>query len=78
MAVVDFQESLRARVNQMADEQMALQEMLPTLPIGKVPEHLKKMQEHAELLSRLASRLYPQSADPGPMRHAPCTSQEER
>jgi hypothetical protein len=55
--VVDFYECLRARVNRLADEQLAMQEALPNVPRNEVTAYLDALQKHADKLSRLASRL---------------------
>ena len=57
MSVANFQDHIRARVCQMADEQLAMQERLMSLPDHEVVPFLKKMEEHAIELSQLASRL---------------------
>ena len=61
----DFNEGLRARLSQMAVEQMTMQEAVMNLPKHLVAQHLKKMEQHADEMSRLASRLY--GDDPSPL-----------
>lgn len=58
MTVVDFKEAIRARLSQMSDELMLMQEAVTDLPDSQVAEHCRKMDEHARIMSKLASRLY--------------------
>ena len=61
MSVVNFQELLRARVSQMADEQMAMQEALMNVPPSGLRAYLAQMEEHAIVLSQMAARLEDES-----------------
>lgn len=55
--VIEFDAALRARVNAMANEQLAMQEALPSIPPAQVVAYLDRMDAHADSLSRLAARL---------------------
>lgn len=56
-------QDLRYRVNEMADEQLALQKALHDLPRWKACAHIELMERHAIKLSRLAARLYGERHD---------------
>ena len=55
--VVDLRESIRARVSRMANEQVAMQELMPSIPPSKIKAFTDRMEAHAIELSRLASML---------------------
>jgi hypothetical protein len=50
-------EALHAQVARMADEQLWMQEVLPTVPALAVPGFVKMMERHAIELSKLAGQL---------------------
>lgn len=56
------QEDLRALVNRMADEQLSMQERMPSIPQRYLKEHLDRMDELAARLSRLATELIERSS----------------
>lgn len=58
MTVINFNDSLRARINQMADEHMQMQEAIMHLPAERVRAALDELDRHSAELSRLAARLY--------------------
>jgi isopenicillin N synthase-like dioxygenase len=55
--VVDFRAALRAQIDRMAAKHAAMQAAIGELSPDELPEHLRRLEEHAEKLSRLASRL---------------------
>jgi DNA mismatch repair ATPase MutS len=57
MSVINITEAIRARLSQMADEHLAMQEAMHDLPYDQVEAHCARMTAHAEEMSRLAARL---------------------
>lgn len=57
MSIIDFQDSLRARISQMADEHMQMQEAIMRLPEHQVAAALDELDRHSARLSRLAAAL---------------------
>jgi len=58
MSVIDFQEAIRARLSQMCDEHLAMQEALHSMAPSQIEEHCKMMTRHSDKMSRLAARLH--------------------
>lgn len=65
MPVIDFRGRVRARMVDLANLQMALQEQLHDIPMSGVVEHLRKMEATAGALSKLAGRLYDDGVQEG-------------
>ena len=61
--ICHMKQDLRNRVNQLADEQLAMQKVLHNLPRWEACAHIELMEQHAIKLSRLASRLYGERRD---------------
>ena len=64
MSVINFHEWLRARISQMADEHMQMQEAIMYLPEHQVAAALADLDRHSARLSRLARRLEDADAVP--------------
>ncbi len=57
MSIINFQDAIRARLSQMADEHYAMQEAMLDLPRHEVEAHCARMTAHSAEMSKLASRL---------------------
>jgi len=57
MSVIDLHECLRARISQMADEHMQMQEAIMGLPRHEVAAACAQLEQHAIEMSRLARRI---------------------
>jgi len=57
MSVIYLHECLRARISQMADEHMQMQEAIMGLPHHEVAAACARLEQHAVEMSRLARRI---------------------
>jgi len=57
MTVINFQDSLRARIYRMADEHLQMQEAIMHLPHHEVASACGRLEQHSIEMSRLAKRL---------------------
>lgn len=58
MTVIDFRDALRARLNRMADEHLAMQKALPNLAAHQVSAALDALKQHSIEMSRLVRAIH--------------------